>query len=144
MPHYWPRDADLIRASAILLLLVAGCAVQPLEKGLSGLVGEHIDAAADTFGFPAEVTRVGHNTIYVWDSIKYASVTRLNTSTSYTGAARGSSIDVTRIAPEDVPLAYKCEIKLSVDADGVITEWENRGSHKACQYYANLLKRRNL
>jgi len=135
----------MLRVIALLLLsTIAGCALQTLEKGLPYLVGKPIDAAVNVLGFPNSRMDIAGYTIYVWDNRYSSTIPIVSTNTATTtgyvgvtpvyGTTSGTTVNY-------VPVHYQCQIKLSVDASGLINRWEYFGNQGGCQHYANGVKR---
>jgi hypothetical protein len=92
-------------------ILLAGCAGQMIEQGMTSLVGQPLNAAIATLGVPTEERTIADMKVYVW-----------STSTVVEGTQR------------------KCTIRAIMKGD-VIGSFDFEGNEGRCARYAQLLQR---
>jgi hypothetical protein len=89
-------------------ILLTGCAIQQLSKGMDSMQGKHIDQVIDRIGIPNEEKLIANRKVYIW----------------YVTQQQG------------LGKVYDCKITVQVDKDEKVIQWDGVGSQFGCQPYA--------
>lgn len=111
-------------------VLLAGCASQQLEKGLTALKGQPIQRVVKCWGYPAAERSVMGQKLYVWST----------RSTVYlpspiTGSVGNSPVNLTA----DEPLTAACTVQIAVDTHEAITGFQWEGNEAGCSQFSRRL-----
>ncbi|KEO91528.1 hypothetical protein EH31_02335 [Erythrobacter longus] len=128
-------------ASAIGALSLAGCATfSNMETGLNTLMGQPLQAAIDTLGYPQGQMHVGEDTVYGWGREFTVNMPQYQTSNTY-GQVGGTSFSANTGTTTYVPTNYNCNVRIAVGPDNRIKNWEFDGNIGGCEAYSSRLKR---
>ena len=121
-------------------MLLAGCVMQRLDKGLNGLVGHNIREATIYLGYPSDQRVSMGDTLYIW-SVRGRGFMPINTLTTTNGAVGGMPYYGQTNTVNMMPVQTECTIQLATDAAGTIKTFQWYGSPVGCQGYANSFSR---
>ena len=115
-------------ASAAVVLVLSGCVATNnaslytshgygvAGEGLHFLVGRNIHDAVAILGSPTSQQTMPRETIYVWNTSHNVNLPLLTTSS--TDGSAGT------LPVQWVPANYTCTIRLGVDAEGTVKQWQ--------------------
>jgi hypothetical protein len=103
------RSAGLLIGA---LALLAGCAGQMIQQGMTGLVGQPLSAAIERLGVPTEERTIADMKVYIWSTSNVVEGTQ-----------------------------SKCQIR-AIMKGGVIGAFDFEGNQGQCSGYARLLQAR--
>lgn len=128
---------------ALAVVGFAGCATfSQMESGLDRLVGQPIQAAFDTIGYPSGKQRYGSDTVYYWSSSHQGGMV-VPTVQSTSGYVGSTPVYGTTTGSQYVPINAQCEIKIITNSSDMISKWEYNGNHAGCDAYTRRLKPKN-
>lgn len=122
-------------------VLVVGCATfGDLEEGLNGLLGQPETEAFRALGYPTTKDTFGNDTVYVWGRSTSGTyyVPQTATTTSYVG---NQPVYGTTTYSQPVSYNYNCMIKIVVNNNKEIKDWEFDGNLGGCESYIGRLKK---
>lgn len=128
---------------AFLTMPLAGCITnQAFSERLNTLVGEPIDEAISTFGYPSGERQVAGHHIYVWSVDRNGTifVPQQSYANGYsTGPLGMTTYHATATTMQAIPVNYACEIDLEVDMANRIRSYQFSGNQGGCRpFYSRL------
>lgn len=113
-----------------LVALLAGCSsVSVLDQELPKLLGQPVDVAVARFGLPTSEHVIMGQRVYVWSNSEQ-NVTLAPVVTF--------GRPMTTLAP--VATVGTCQVRLAVDAAGIIRRWDWQGDSDTCYRYSDRLR----
>lgn len=121
-------------AAAVLL---AGCAQQQIDKGLSAHVGQPVSSLIAKLNYPDSQTTVSGRRAFIWgfDRPSEASIFTPTAPSGRVGRPATLASNVMAMAPVD----HACQIRVIVDESYRIVAWDSRGNEGGCAPYARRL-----
>jgi hypothetical protein len=126
---------------AVSAFALSGCTTfSHMETGLNSLMGQPLQAAIDTLGYPKGQMKVGDDTVYGWGREFSMNMPQYQTSNTY-GQVGGTGFSATTGTTTYVPTNYNCNIRIAVGPDNLIKDWEFDGNIGGCEAYSERLER---
>lgn len=120
-----------------LLIILAGCSnYTDIQSSLKSFVGKDADVAIARLGTPSDTIERQNYTIYIWETGQRDSISR----EFYTqGPPQGAGSDVADETVFGDTTSFNCAIKLTANADNVITTWDlDRGLSRCRDFHQRL------
>lgn len=127
-----------MKTAAIAIVVIGtltGCATAQLNKGLSSLLGQNIQAAIDHMEYPDGEREVLGDKVYVWSTNHQAFLPVVNTSTT-TGSIGGTPMYATTNSMGMEAVAAVCTVQIATTPDGRIKRFQWYGNQIGCRRYA--------
>lgn len=127
------RPQSFHHALALLVLapLVTACTFGDVDGAMRDLVGRQIGEAVSRLGEPAEQTRRGDETIYVWTAHRTGSYAI--PSTQYLGS-KGALIPSGSF--QTITYDHRCTLEIVAGPDALIRTWRAEGDSSGCDSFA--------
>jgi|SRR6266581_4116659 len=129
-----------MRYLILAVMLLTGCVLQNMDKGLHGLIGHNIRDATSFLGYPSGQRVSMGDTLYVW-SVHGSGFMPVNTMTTANGTVVGTPYYGTANTTNLVPVQVECTIQIATDDAGTIKSYTWYGSPVGCEGYAKALNR---
>lgn len=117
-------------------LVLTGCVGTRMESGLQALTGAPLQYAISRLGYPDGERTIAGEHLYVWSTNHEALLPVTSGSYGNVGGVGYSQTNVGLMRAQ----AY-CTIQLSVDAGGIVRNYQYSGNVMGCQNYARMLPR---
>ena len=130
------RKLTFLASSA---LLGACSTFSNMETGLNTMVGQNYTAAFGKLGYPSGQMTFGEDTVYAWGRSFSMNMPRYN-QTQTTGQVGGTSFSASTGYTSYSTVDYQCNVKIVVDRNGTIKNWEFDGNIGGCDAYSKRLK----
>lgn len=134
----------MTRSVQLLLIAVCifltSCASPLVQNGLTAMQGRPVDEAFGVLGYPTGKMELGKDTLYHWDMGRGGVFFAPSTATSFSNVG-GTPVYTTTNFTQAVPTSYAGNIKLLVDAKGIVKSYSFSGQEGAFEFIALKLQR---
>jgi hypothetical protein len=152
--EYCYMNGAKIISGLSVIFLVTGCATQKVEQGLSALVGQPIQQAFNTLGYPNGQQRFGNEDVYVWAHQSTGGMMLPQVATTYQNYGSQSmygtvgqtpvyanlgprNVTTSTLYNQYVPMNAQFMIKIGADSrSGIIRTWQWEGNELGAQFFA--------
>jgi hypothetical protein len=131
-----PRDS--CRPLGVCAVVLAGCAGERLNKGLSSMMGQDVRVFVAKWGYPSGKREILGDTIYTWGNAS-SGVVPIPQTTTTTGFAGNVPVMAITTSTSYMPVTYQCTIEVAVDQNDRMKSYQFRGNQGGCAPYANRL-----
>jgi len=127
-------------AIVLLAVLLSACtSFSVFKEEFPKFKGKHIDTLIAKLGMPNEETSILGKTAYIWRTSEHFTSLTPEISSS-TGTVGTTPVVVTTYSTETTTKKLKCQIRIFVDEEGLITNGDWEGSNGTCFRYSERLK----
>lgn len=124
-------------AGAAAMLILAGCAQQQIDKGLSAHVGQPVSTLIAKLNYPDRQTTISGQRAFIWGFDRPAEAS-IFTPTAPSGRV-GRPATLASNAMAMSPVDHACQIRVVVDDSYRVVSWDSRGNEGGCAPYARRL-----